>query len=141
VKYIKAQKKWTVRLKHWLSMPFIWLMFFPVLGMDISLEIYHRICFPLYNIPYVKRSEYIRVDRYKLKYLSLFQKLSCAYCGYANGVFAYVSEIGARTEEYWCGVQHAKERKFVEPKHHENFLPYGDEEAFNTEYACDLGKK
>jgi hypothetical protein len=27
---------------------------------------------------------------------------------YANGVFAYVREVGSRTEQYWCPIKHAR---------------------------------
>ena len=55
--------------------PLIWLMIVPVVIADIFVEIYHRICFPIYGIPYVKRSQYIRIlDREKLPYLSWGEK-------------------------------------------------------------------
>ena len=73
-------------LRHMLSFPFIWMMIVPIIFTDILLEIYHRICFPLYGIPMVKRSRYIRItDRGKLPYLSTLEKIHCLYCGYVNG--------------------------------------------------------
>lgn len=39
-------------------------------------------------------------------------------------------EIFARTEEYWCGIQHQDDPEFNAPEHHVDFLPYGDEEEF-----------
>jgi len=33
------------------------------------------------------------MDRHHLAYLNVIEKLNCEYCGYANGVFAYVREI------------------------------------------------
>ena len=48
------------------------MIIIPVALADILVEIYHRICFPLYGMAYVKRSQYIRItDREKLPYLSL----------------------------------------------------------------------
>jgi hypothetical protein len=35
--------------------------------------------------------------------------LNCAYCSYANRLIAYVREIAARTEQYWCAIKHAKQ--------------------------------
>lgn len=46
-------------IRHLLSTPFIWVMIVPVALADLLGEIYHRICFPLYGLPYVKRSQYI----------------------------------------------------------------------------------
>ena len=34
--------------------------------MDFWVELYHRVCFPFYRIAYVKRREYIKIDRHKL---------------------------------------------------------------------------
>jgi hypothetical protein len=113
-----------------ISMPVIYGMIVPVVFLDICTELYHRICFPLYNLKYIKRSEYIRIDRHKIKYLNLWEKINCMYCGYANGVFQYVSAIGGRTEWYWCGIRHKRNKKFHEPIHQEDFLPFGDERAF-----------
>jgi len=102
--------------------------------LDIFVEIYHRIGFPLCNIPLVKRKSYIKIDRYKLKYLNLVDKLACTYCGYANGFAKYITEIGARTEKYWCGIKHQKIKGFIEQKHQNKFLEYGDEKAYNKKY-------
>ncbi|MBI4117569.1 MAG: hypothetical protein HY453_00595 [Parcubacteria group bacterium] len=110
-------------------------MLIPTLFLDICMEIYHRICFPLYGLPYVKRSNYILIDRHRLQYLTFLQKIGCAYCGYANGVYNYAVEIAARTEQYWCGIMHEKKKGFIPPKHHANFLPYGDREAFEKRYG------
>lgn len=103
----------------------------PLVIADIFLEIYHRICFPLYGLPYVKRSRYIRIwDRPQLKYLKGFDKIACAYCGYGNGWLHYASEIAGRTEKYWCGIKHNQYKGFIAQKHQKDFLKYGDEKAF-----------
>ena len=102
-------------LKHFFVMPIITSVLIPMVIMDIWMEIYHRICFPLCGIKYVKRSNYILIDRHKLKYLNIFEKIYCVYCGYGNGVVRYWSEIAAETEYYWCGIQHAKKQR---PPHH-----------------------
>ena len=122
--------------KHIITLPLVWIWLVPFAVVDIVAEIYHRICFPLYNSPYVKRSEYIKIDRHKLKYLNFFQKISCAYCGYANGLLAYWSEIVGRTEKYWCGIMHKKRKRFIPPKHHKKFkfVEYGSELKFKAKY-------
>ena len=127
------------RLRHWLSAPLILGMIIPLVLFDISMEIYHRIAFPLYGLAYVKRSEYIKIDRHRLLYLSLLNKIWCAYCGYANGLVAYWVAIAGRTESYWCGIKHQPSPHFHEPLHQKDFLTYGDEQAYR-EY-CKLGEK
>ena len=110
-------------------------MILPLLTFDVCLEIYHQICFRLYRIELVKRSEYIKIDRHKLKYLNWFDKINCAYCGYANGLMHYASIIAGETEKYWCGIKHQKDPNFIQPKHHSNFLTYGDEKAYKNKYG------
>jgi len=78
----------------------------------------------------IKRNKYIKIDRHKLKYLNWFEKLNCIYCGYANGFLHYASVIAAETEKYWCGIKHSKDKNFIPPNHHKDFLEYGDGEAF-----------
>ncbi len=123
--------------RHLLSVPFIWGMALPLFTLDVGLEIYHRICFPLYGIPCVVRRNYIRIDRHKLSRLTGLQKLFCVYCGYANGLIHYAQVIAGRTEEYWCAIQHAKYPGFVPPPHHAGFEPY---EGKHGEDAKECGK-
>ena len=102
----------------------------PVAFADICAEIYHRVAFPLYGIPYVKRSEYIRImDRAKLPYLTWWEKFNCAYCGYVNGWLHYASAIAGETEKYWCSIKHLEERGYKAPPHEKDFIAYGDEKA------------
>jgi hypothetical protein len=110
------------------------MMIIPLVILDVFIEVYHHICFPLYGIPLVKRSNYIKIDRHKLEYLTPMEKIDCAYCGYANGLLHYSAEIAGRTEKYWCGIKHKEEKDFVPPKHHENFVEYGDRGAFEKRY-------
>lgn len=121
--------------RHALSVPFIWAMIIPLFILDIGIEIYHRVCFYLYAIPYVERSKYIYIDRHKLSYLNLYEKVNCTYCGYGNGLLNYSAEIAARTEKYWCGIKHKETKgKFV-PKHHDDFVKYGDKKEFEKRYG------
>ena len=64
------------------SAPFIYSMIVPFVLLDLWLTIYHAICFPLYNIPKVKRSAYFAIDRHHLAYLNGLEKLNCMYYGY-----------------------------------------------------------
>ncbi len=117
-------------LRHVISTPFIWGMLFPLVVLDITMEIYHRICFPLYGLPLVRRQDYIRLDRYKLPYLSPMEKFNCLYCEYANGLINYAQRIAGDTEGYWCAITHKKYAGFVAPSHHAGFAKYGDKNAY-----------
>ena len=118
-------------IRHILSLPFIYGIGIPIVLFDICVEIYHRVTFFLYDMPYVKRSEYIRIDRHRLGYLHWLEKIHCMYCGYVNGLFHYVTEIAARTEKYWCGIKHKNDpgKVFYAPAHHDVFAEYGNQEA------------
>ncbi len=123
-------------LSYLVATPIIWLMIVPVVISDVFIEIYHRICFPIYGIPYVKRSQYISIiDRAKLPYLTWSEKLGCAYCGYVNGWFHYASVIAGRTESYFCAITHLEERGYIPSEHEKSFVHYGDEAALRRRYA------
>ncbi|MGL1861043.1 MAG: hypothetical protein OCC46_00805 [Pseudodesulfovibrio sp.] len=112
-----------------LTTPLTWLALIPVFFLDVVVSIYQAICFPVYGIPAVKRSEYVVIDRHSLKYLCWFEKLNCMYCGYFNGLLSYVREVAARTEQYWCPVRHARAVKSVHSRY-KNFFDYGDAENY-----------
>jgi hypothetical protein len=105
-----------------LSAPFIYSMIIPFVMIDIFISFYQLICFSLYKIPLVVRSEYIVNDRHHLNYLNAIEKLHCMYCGYVNGLISYTREIVARTEQYWCPVKHA--RKILDP--HQRYLKFSE---------------
>lgn len=113
-----------------LSIPFILAMSIPLLLLDLTLEVYHHVSFPLYGLPLIKRSNYVRFDRHKLSYLSIFDKAWCIYCSYANGMLAYAVKLAGETEKYWCGIKHKPSSGYIEPAHHKDFLEYGDKIAF-----------
>ena len=129
-------------IKNTISAPIIYWAFFWFLMLDIIIEIYHRICFPLYGIEIVDRKKYIKFDRHRLGYLRLIDKFNCLYCAYGNWLINYVREIVARTEKHWCGIKHADDSNFIVPEHHKDFISYWDEEAFKERYLlkCKLGK-
>ena len=108
-----------------ISAPAIWLCIIPALLMDLSVSLYQAICFRLYRIPRVRRSRYIVIDRHSLAYLNHIEKINCLYCGYFNGLIAYVQEIAARTEQYWCPIKHARRVASMHSRYHK-FLEYGD---------------
>lgn len=122
----------SAKLRNILSAPFIYSMIFPIALLDITITCYQHICFRLYGIRRVKRSDYIVLDRHQLAYLNGIQKINCVYCGYGNGVVAYSREVLARTEQYWCPIKHA--RKVVgSHRHYENFLDYGEGENYREQ--------
>ena len=83
-----------------LSAPVIYSLIGPIALIDLWITLYQAICFRMYGIARVRRSAYIVVDRQHLAYLNAIERLNCMYCGYANGVLAYVREVAARTEQY-----------------------------------------
>lgn len=97
----------------------------PFILFDIALFLYQQICFRLYGIPLVKRSDYVIIDRHQLSYLNIFEKIYCMYCGYGIGIVAYAVEITARTEQYWCPIKHARRAK-GRHSYYKNFIEYGD---------------
>lgn len=118
-------------LKHILSAPLIWGCIIPSLLMDATISLYQAVCFPIYGIPKVKRQDYIVFDRQYLHYLNLIEKINCAYCSYVNGLFAYLQEIAARTEQFWCPIKHAKRIKTLHSRY-QKFISYGDAETYRA---------
>ena len=112
-----------------LTAPVIYAMILPFVLLDVFVSLYQRICFPVYGIPRVNRRDYIKLDRHQLSYLNGLQKLNCLYCGYCNGLIAYVGEIAGRTEAYWCPIKHAM-RVAGRHRHYPEFLDYGDGEGW-----------
>ncbi len=125
-------------VRHFLSLPFIYVMIFPVLILDFFLTIYNLVALPLYRIPRVKRKDHIIFDRKFLDYLNIIQKVNCIYCSYVNGLFAYASEIAARTERYWCPIK-AAQKPVQCHRWYKDFADYGNpeewKEKFNDEKA------
>ncbi|HJO37461.1 MAG: hypothetical protein QGG24_09435 [Vicinamibacterales bacterium] len=81
------------RVRHLLTAPVIYSAIVPIALIDVWLTLYQTICFPVYGIPRVPRSRFLVVDRHHLAYLNGIEKLNCVYCGYANGMFAYLREV------------------------------------------------
>lgn len=113
-----------------LTSPVIYSMIVPIVLLDIWVSVYQAICFRVYGIARVRRSAYIVFDRQHLAYLNGIEKLNCLYCGYANGVFAFVREVAGRTEQYWCPIRHAK-RVLAPHTHYREFVEYGDAQGYH----------
>jgi len=99
--------------------------------MDLVMTVFQNVCFPVYGIPKVRRSDYVVIDRQHLSYLNLIERLNCVYCSYFNGVIAYSREIAGRTEQYWCPIKHARKIKSFHSRY-KNFFDYGDAEGYRA---------
>jgi hypothetical protein len=137
----QAHKQVKVGLIKWLgnrprnlvTAPIIYGMIFPILLLDICISIYQAICFPIYKIAQVRRSDYIVFDHHHLSYLNIVEKSHCMYCTYGNGLLAYATEILARTEQYFCPIKHAR-KLLGRHAHYAKFLTFGDA----TDYQAKL---
>ncbi len=117
------------RWGHLLTAPIIYMVIVPMMLLDGVVTLYQQICFRVYGIPLVRRSEYLVIDRQHLSYLNAIEKLNCMYCGYGNGLIAYIREVTARTEQYWCPIKHA--RRVKDPHQRiDQFVDYGDARAY-----------
>lgn len=114
--------------------PVIYSMVLPALLLDLFTFLYQAICFPVYGIPKVRRSDYIVFDRHRLKYLNWIERMNCEYCTYFNGLIAYVRELASRTEQYFCPIRHALAVKGQHPRH-ANFLPFGDADDYPDKFT------
>jgi hypothetical protein len=122
------------RISVVLTAPIIYCCVLPALLLDIIVSIYQAICFPIYDIPKVRRSDYLVVDRQFLSYLNIIEKINCTACGYFNGVIAFVQEVAARTEQYWCPIKHARKVATIHGRY-KNFIDYGDAENYKERFG------
>ncbi len=104
----------------------------PFILLDIFLAFFQGLCFPIYGIPKVNRSDYVIFDRGRLKYLNLLERLNCAYCSYANGLSGYLAEVAARTEQHWCPIKHARRLRAPHSRY-SHFFDYGDAERYHRD--------
>jgi len=118
-------------LLNMLTAPVIWFILIPALFLDLSVTVFQAVCFRVYGIPRVKRRRYIVIDRQSLAYLNVLEKLNCMYCGYFNGLIAYVREVAGRTEQYWCPIKHARRQASIHSRYGK-FLEYGDAEGYRS---------
>ncbi len=112
--------------------PVIYAPLLAFLLLDGLVTAYQAICFPIYGIGRVRRGDYLIFDRYQLAYLNGIERINCLYCSYANGLLAYVREIAARTEQYWCPIKHAR-RVIAAHERYAQFVDYGDAESYHDE--------
>jgi len=133
----EAHKKLKIGLINWFSTrpqnlitgPIIYSMIFPMLILDLCISFYQITCFPIYEIKLVKRSDYISFDRHHLHYLNWIEKFHCTYCAYGAGLLAYITEIVAKTEQYFCPIKHAR-KVMGSHARYLKFLEYGDAQNY-----------
>jgi len=112
-----------------LTVPVVYSLFLPFALLDLWVMLFQALCFRAWGLPSVRRQPYFVFDRRKLAYLNGLEKLNCVYCAYTNGLLAYVREVAARTEQYWCPIRHA--RRVRDPHgRYPSFVSYGDAEAY-----------
>ena len=136
--------RWLVtdRPQNLITGPVIYAMIVPLLMLDACVSFYQWACFPIYGIVKVQRGDYIVFDRRHLAYLNSIEKFHCTYCEYGTGLMAYMGEILARTEQYFCPIKHAHKILGTHPRYN-RFLDYGDADRYEArleEFRVGLGK-
>jgi len=122
-----------------LTAPVIYSLIVPFVVLDLWVTVYQRVCFPIYGVARVPRRRYFALDRHKLAYLNGIEKVNCTFCSYANGLIAYVREVAARTEQYWCPIKHARSIPAPHTRY-QDFADYGDAHRYRNELA-DLRRR
>lgn len=115
--------------------PIVYSLIVPFMMLDLWVSLFQSICFRAWNVARVRRRDYFAIDRHKLAYLNAIEKINCLFCSYANGLIAYVREIAARTEAYWCPIRHARSVRGT----HERYLAfaaYGNPRAYREQLAA-----
>jgi hypothetical protein len=115
-------------LKLVAGMPFIYSLIIPIGFLDLLVSLYQWVCFPIYRLSKVRRSEYIRIKRKGLESLNVVDRLNCYYCSYANGVLRYAQKIASETEKMWCPIRQKLRPGYIEPEHHAEFAENGRKE-------------
>ena len=125
--------RWLVtdRPQNLITGPIIYAMVLPLLMLDACVTFYQWACFPIYGIGKVRRRDYLVFDRRQLGYLNFIEKFHCTYCEYGTGLMAYMSEILARTEQYFCPIKHAHKVLGTHARYN-RFLDYGEADAYEA---------
>ena len=134
----KLKKPWMVFL--WdaprfslILAPVIYSLALPLLLLDAWLWVYQTLCFPVYKIAKVDRSQYVVLDRGHLEYLNWIERFNCDYCSYANGLIAFAREVSSRTEQYFCPIKHASRCAGPHLRYHD-FADFGDAEGYRAKW-------
>lgn len=103
--------------------PVSYAMILPLGFLDLAATLLQHVRFPVCGIPGVRRGAYVFVDRRQLGHLNR------VCCGYANGTVAHAREVAARTEQYWCPIEHSRAPAGPRDRH-PGFIAFGDAEGF-----------
>jgi hypothetical protein len=114
-----------------LTAPVIYSLVVPFVLLDLWVSLYQAVCFRAWRLRRARRRDFFAIDRHRLAYLNGLEKINCLYCSYANGVIAYVREIAARTEQYWCPIRHARRVRGAHDRY-EHFAHYGDARGYRS---------
>ncbi len=137
--------RWVItdRPQNFLTAPVIYGMIIPLAIADLGVTLYQAVCFPVYGIIKVKRADYLIYDRQQLAYLNWLEHFHCTFCAYANGLIAYIGEIIARTEQYFCPIKHARKALGTHARY-ARFLDYGEADDYHAKleaFRVELGQE
>lgn len=121
--------EWT-RFRNVLAAPVIYTLIVPMILLDFTVTIYQAICFPLFEIPKSRRSDFISIGRHRLSFLNIVEKIHCGYCEYINGLLAFVSDVASKTEQYFCPIKYAN-KVIAAHARYDSFQEYGDNINFH----------
>jgi hypothetical protein len=111
-----------------LAVPIIWFCIFPALFMNFVLSTYQFICFRVYGIQTVKRSDH-NSDGPPKHQLPEPDRINCVCCCYFNVLVSFVQKIAARTEQYWCPIKHARKVASIHSRY-DKFIEFGNPKAY-----------
>jgi hypothetical protein len=112
-----------------ITAPVIYSLIVPFVVLDVWVSLYQALCFRAWGVARVRRREFFSINRRKLGYLNGLEKAHCVYCSYVNGLVAYVREIAARTEQYWCPIHESTPLRGRHDRY-AGFAPYGNGAAY-----------
>ena len=118
-----------------ITAPIIYSIVIPFVVLDLWVSVYQAVCFRAWSVGRVRRRDYFAIDRHKLAYLNGIERFNCLFCSYANGLIAYVREIAARTEAYWCPIRHARRIRGTHQRYL-SFAAYGDPRGYRAQLAA-----
>lgn len=123
------------------SVPFIYAVAIPVLLLDFTVTLYQKICFPLFGIPNIRRSDYVLFRRVPIAGLNIFDHFNCYYCSYTNGVLRYAQQVAAATERMWCPIRQHRRPDGKHPEHHRHFVESGGRREVMAYYDHYMSKR
>ena len=118
-------------LATFVSSPVIYSLLVPFVLLDCWVSVYQALCFRAWGIARVRRRRYFVIDHHQLAYLNGLEKVNCLYCSYINGLIAYVREVAARTEQYWCPIRHRRRTRDAHARY-QAFAEYGDAAGYRA---------